>query len=954
MTQEMRYLPESILNGGNTLFLHDLLKAYRSDPAQIDASWRAFFDQYAGGTQLDDMLSEIPVFPERQKATSKQTKTSEGASDDTLKSLRALMLIRAYRVRGHLAADLDPLHLTKPTYHAELDPTRYGFTTEDLDTEVFLDHVLGLQSASVSTILEKLKRIYFSTVGFEFMHIQDAAQKTWLQERIEAGFEATSNHDKKEVLIQLMRADAFERFLHVKYPGAKRFGVEGGESVLVALEAMLQRQVDLYHAEELVFGMAHRGRLCVLSNFLDQPMRYLFAQFKGADIYHNGEENASGDVKYHQGYSSDRHINDRRIHLSLQANPSHLEAVDPVTLGKVRSKQRLRKDTERSKIIGLLLHGDAAFAGQGLVAETLELSALEGYQTGGTLHIIINNQIGFTTAPPMSRSSPYSSDLAKVIQAPIFHVNGDDPDAVVAVTKLAVDFQQTFKHDVVIDLVCYRRYGHNEIDEPMFTQPIMYKTITNHPPVATLYQQKLQQLGILSDTESKTMTDIIQQVLNEEFEASEHLVNSESERIEPDWLKGAWTGIRSFHRTNPDERDIGTGIDVKTLLPLIEKSLAIPEGFSLNTKLKRLIDQRLKMIHGEQPLDWGMGEIMAFSSLLCEGTHVRLSGQDSGRGTFSHRHSVWVDQENERYHIPLNHLSSTQNYFDVVDSPLAEASVLGFEYGYSSADPNSLVIWEAQFGDFANGAQVMIDQFISSSEAKWHRLSGLVMLLPHGYEGQGPEHSSARPERYLQMCAHNNWRVMNCTTPANLFHALRGQICNPFRKPLILMTPKSLLRHKEAVSPLADFAEGTSLKKVIEDTPEMMKKVRRFVFCTGKVYFDLLEKRNELGIQNVALIRVEQLYPFPYDEIEAAIKKNTRAEIVWCQEEPLNMGAWTFIDRRFEKVLQTVKAHHQRPYYAGREEASVPASGHPKRHARELEQFIQDALVNPVKVTHWL
>ncbi len=954
MTQEMRYLPESILNGGNTLFLHDLLKVYRSDPTQIDVSWRAFFDQYAGGTQLDDMLSEIPVFPERQKVASKQTKLPEGASDDTLKSLRALMLIRAYRVRGHLAADLDPLHLTKPTYHAELDPTRYGFTTEDLDTEVFLDHVLGLQSASVSTILEKLKRIYCGTVGFEFMHIQDAAQKNWLQERIESGFEATSNHDKKEVLIQLLRADAFERFLHVKYPGAKRFGVEGGESVLVALEAMLQRQVDLYHAEELIFGMAHRGRLCVLSNFLDQPMRYLFAQFKGVDIYHHGEENASGDVKYHQGYSSDRYVNDRRIHLSLQANPSHLEAVDPVTLGKVRSKQRLRKDADRSKVIGLLLHGDAAFAGQGLVAETLELSALEGYQTGGTLHIIINNQIGFTTAPPMSRSSPYSSDLAKVIQAPIFHVNGDDPDAVVAVTKLAVDFQQTFKHDVVIDLVCYRRYGHNEIDEPMFTQPIMYKTITSHPPVATLYQQKLQQLGILSDTESKVMTEIIQQVLNEEFEASERLVNNESERVEPDWLKGAWTGIRSFHRTNPDERDVGTGIDVKTLLPLIEKSLAVPEGFSLNTKLKRLIDQRLKMIHGEQPLDWGMGEIMAFSSLLCEGAHVRLSGQDSGRGTFSHRHSVWVDQENEQCHIPLNHLSSTQSYFDVVDSPLAEASVLGFEYGYSSADPNSLVIWEAQFGDFANGAQVMIDQFISSSEAKWHRLSGLVMLLPHGYEGQGAEHSSARLERYLQMCAHNNWRVMNCTTPANLFHALRGQICNPFRKPLILMTPKSLLRHKEAVSPLADFSEGTSLKKVIEDTPEMMKKVRRFVFCTGKVYFDLLEKRNELGLQNVALIRVEQLYPFPYDELEVALKKNVRAEVLWCQEEPLNMGAWTFMDRRFEKVLQTVKAHHQRPYYAGREEASVPASGHPKRHARELEQFIQDALVNPVKVAHWL
>ncbi|MES2607781.1 MAG: 2-oxoglutarate dehydrogenase E1 component [Pseudomonadota bacterium] len=949
MTQTTRYSSESILSGTNTLFLKDLLNAYRLNSEDVDPSWRMFFDQFG-----DDIETELITFPESRQRNVKKNQ-AQAAPTDTLLSLRALMMIRAFRVCGHLGANLDPLNIEKPKYYPELDPSRYGFDESDMDIEVQLDNVLGLESSTIRVILGKLEQIYCGNIGFEFMHIQNAQQKAWLQMRIEGGLEKASNHDKKETLIQLMRAESFERFLHVKYPGAKRFGIEGGESVLAALETLLTRLVTMHSAEELVFGMSHRGRLCVLTNFMDQPMRYVFAQFKGADLTNSVNDYSSGDVKYHQGYSSDRTVDGKRVHLSLSANPSHLEAVDPVTLGKVRSKQYMSGDVERHKTVGLLMHGDAAFAGQGLVAETLELSALEGYETGGTIHIIINNQIGFTTSPPMSRSSPYSSDLAKIIQAPIFHINGDDPDAVVAITKLAVDFQQTFKRDVVIDLVCYRRHGHNEGDEPMFTQPLMYKAIAEHPSVATQYQQKLLHAGILSEAESKTMTEAIQQVLNEEFVLGIKLAeDAGEERVEPDWLKGKWTGIRSFHQTNPTERNISTGVNVAKLIPLIQKSMALPVGFSMNTKLKRLVDQRLSMLETESPLDWGMGEIMAFASLLDEGHHVRLSGQDSRRGTFSHRHAFWIDQVTEQSHIHLNHLRKGQGYFEAVDSPLAEASVLGFEYGYSLAAPNSLVMWEAQFGDFANGAQVMVDQFIATSEAKWHRLSGLVMLLPHGFEGQGPEHSSARPERYLQMCAHNNWRVMNCTTPANLFHALRGQIVHSFRKPLVIMTPKSLLRHKNATSALDEFDEGTYLQKVIEDTPENMKRARRFVFCTGKVYYDLLEKRKELDIQDVALIRIEQLYPFPYLEIETVSRKNLNVEIVWCQEEPMNMGAWTFIDRRLEKALYATKAHHHRPHYAGRGEAAVPAAGHMKRHLDEQEKLMLDALVNPVKTVHWV
>lgn len=948
MTQTARYSPESILSGINTLFLKDLLNAYRLNPDDVDASWRIFFDQFG-----DDIEAELITFPQRRAKNAKENQVNE-PSVDTLMSLRALMMIRAYRVRGHLAAKLDPLAIEKPVDHPELDPARYGFDETNMDIPVFLDNVMGIESSTIREIVEKLKPIYCESIGFEFMHIQDAEQKSWLQMRIESGLESASNHDKKETLIQLMRAESFERFLHVKYPGAKRFGIEGGESVLASLETLLDRLVKMHSVEELVFGMSHRGRLCVLTNFMDQPMRYVFAQFKGADIYQHTNNYSSGDVKYHQGYSSDRAIGDRSVHLSLSANPSHLEAVDPVTLGKIRSKQFQKNDVDQSKIVGLLIHGDAAFAGQGLVAETLELSCLDGYETGGTIHIIVNNQIGFTTSPPMSRSSPYSSDLAKVIQAPIFHVNGDDPDAVVAVTKLAVDFQQTFKRDVVIDLVCYRRHGHNEGDEPMFTQPIMYKAIENHSSVATLYQQKLLSAGILSDAELKTMRDAIAQVLNEEFVLADRLAAEKSEdRIAPDWLQGKWKGIRSVNNISPEDLNVLTSINVAKLIPTLQKSFVIPSGFSIHPKLKRLTEQRLAMLEGEAPLDWGMGEIMTFASLVDEGFHVRLSGQDSRRGTFSHRHAVWIDQENGQEYVPLNHLKKNQGLFEVIDSPLAEASVLGFEYGYSLAAPNSLVMWEAQFGDFVNGAQVMIDQFIATSEAKWHRLSGLVMLLPHGFEGQGPEHSSARPERFLQMCSHNNWRIMNCTTPANLFHALRGQIVHSFRKPLVIFTPKSLLRHKGATSPLIDFDEGSSFQKIIEDTPENMKRARRFVFCTGKVYYDLLEKRKALDIQDVALIRIEQLYPFPYREIETISRKNLNVEIVWCQEEPMNMGAWTFVDRRLEKALYATKAHHHRPHYAGRAEAAVPAAGYMKRHLEEQEKLLIDALVNPVKVVHW-
>ncbi len=897
---------DDLLHGDNAAFLSDLYNQYTRDPETVDPKWQRVFR---------DM----------------EPLSSGGATDEKsiTDSIRALMLIRAYRVRGHLSANLDPLGIEKREKHSELDPVDYGFGPEDYKRPIYIDNVLGFKKVSLETILERLRKTYCGKVGVEFMHIQDPSQKSWIQKHIENSIKPKI--DPRKILSELTRAEFFEKFLNTKFPGAKRFGLEGGESLIPGIEQVL----DVYQSQgvqEVCFGLAHRGRLCVLANIMHQPIRHILALFQGQSL--NPENyKGSGDVKYHLGYSSDRTFNGKQLHLSLNANPSHLEAVNPVVLGKIRSKQDQKNDLERKKVAGILLHGDAAFAGQGLVAESLSLCGLDGYETGGTLHIIINNQIGFTTSPPHSRSSPYSSDVAKGIQAPIFHVNADSPEDVVWVSHLAAEFVRTFGVDAVIDMVCYRRYGHNEMDEPAFTQPIMYKAISKHPTTRTLYAEYVQQLNYLSADDVTAIEKEVQNQLNSEFEAASRLDEDEKKL---DWLEGAWSKIKG------KKPKAETGVPEELLKKLGSALCTIPEGFNVNTKLKRQLDQRLQLLMNDGPLDWAAGESLAFGTLLSEGKMVRLSGQDSCRGTFSHRHAVIIDQENENRYIPLNNLGVEQAKFEVLDSPLAEASVLGFDYGYSSANPEALVLWEAQFGDFANGAQVIIDQFISSAEKKWLRLSGLVMLLPHGMEGQGPEHSSARLERYLQLCAEDNMQVINCTTPANFFHVLRRQLHSEWRKPLIVMTPKSLLRHKAAVSPLKDMATGTYFKTVIGDY--VVQKPSRIVLCSGKIYYELLEQREKKQANDVAILRLEQYYPFPEKSLIDELKSYTDVPLVWCQEEPQNMGAWNFVDRRIEKVLKSLGNKHARPYYAGRAEAASPATGIAGRHEKEQATIVEAAL----------
>lgn len=954
-TGNSRNNPSSLLDPANASFVSDLLKAYKEDPSQFDQKWHAYLDGLMNDSLgiADTTYADKPLvtFKKRERTTytivhNKPTGLSHNTTDNqTLESLRALMMIRAFRVRGHLATMLDPLNIEKPKSHPELDPARYGFDHKNLNNTVILDGVLGFNQTTIQNVLDKLRVIYCQNIGFEFMHIQDAAQKSWLQERIESGLLKPTKEERIDALFEVMQADAFERFLHIKFPGAKRFGLEGGESTMVALNTILTQQALTYGVKELVIGMAHRGRLCTLSHFVKQPLAPLMAQFKGLSIYKDIPEAFFGDVKYHQGATCTRTVKDKQIEVTLLPNPSHLEAVNPVVIGYVRNRQHHLKDQNASLVSGILIHGDAAFAGQGLVAETLELSALDGYETGGTLHIIINNQIGFTTSPPMSRSSPYASDLAKVIQAPVFHINGDDVDAVVSITKLAVDFKQRFKTDVILDIVCYRKNGHNEGDEPMFTQPLMYKAIGQQMSVALGYKDKLIQEKVITEQESDTMKASLMDILNAAFDQSDSFKDPYHQIS----LEGKITPYDPSHEPM-------TGVCLKDLIPLIDKAHLAPSNFSVNLKLQRLLDQRRHMLSDDVPFDWGMGEVFAYASLLVEKAHVRLSGQDSGRGTFSHRHAVWTDQMNQEKYCPLNHLTTDQGKFDVIDSPLAEASVLGFEFGYSLGADQTLVMWEGQFGDFANGAQVIIDQFISSSETKWLQTSHLVMLLPHGFEGQGPEHSSARLERYLQLCAHHNWRVVNCTTPANVFHVLRRQVKSSVRKPLIMMTPKSLLRHKSAVSSLKDIDHHTYFQPVLPDPNELFAIAKRHVFCTGKVYYDLIDKREKLGLitENnfVAIHRIEQLYPFPLDMIEGILKETDDAEVIWCQEEPVNMGAFTFIKHRIESVLENLGA---KPivYYAGRSEGASPATGYASRHQFEQESLLIDALVNPPQKMVW-
>ena len=968
----------SFMQGQNAEYLEQLYARYANDPASVDEAWQAFFSslgddgtdvkkEAAGAswdradwppTPNDDLTAALDGMwpaPAEAKDAGKKIKEKAAAkgvevSDDAVKravldSIRALMIIRAYRIRGHLIADIDPLGMRDKTPHPELDPKSYGFTDADMDRPIFIDNVLGLQIATMRQIMDIVKRTYCGTFALQYMHISDPEQSAWLKERIEGyGKEITFTREgRRAILNKLVEAEGFEKFLHVKYMGTKRFGLDGGEALIPAMEQIIKRGGNL-GAKEVVVGMPHRGRLSVLANVMSKPYRAIFNEFQGGS-FKPEDVDGSGDVKYHLGASSDREFDGNSVHLSLTANPSHLEAVNPVVLGKARAKQAQLNDPERTAVIPILLHGDAAFAGQGVVAECFGLSGLVGHRTGGTIHIVVNNQIGFTTAPHFSRSSPYPTDNALVVEAPIFHVNGDDPEAVVHAAKVATEFRQKFHKDVVIDIFCYRRFGHNEGDEPMFTNPIMYKNIKGHKTTLSLYTDRLVKDGLIPEGEIEDMKAAFQAHLNEEFEAGKEYKPNKA-----DWLDGKWSGLDR----EKDEYQRGeTAIAPETMQDIGKSLTSAPAGYPLHRTVERLLDAKSKMFETGEGFDWATGEALAFGSLLTEGYPVRLAGQDSTRGTFSQRHSALINQETEERYYPLNNIREGQARYEVIDSMLSEYAVLGFEYGYSLAEPNALVMWEAQFGDFANGAQIMFDQFISSGESKWLRMSGLVMLLPHGYEGQGPEHSSARLERFLQMCGQDNWIVANCSTPANYFHILRRQLHRDFRKPLVLMTPKSLLRHKLAVSKAEDFTTGSSFHRVLWDDAQYGNsdtklaaddKIKRVVMCSGKVYYDLLEERDARGIDDVYLLRIEQFYPFPAISLVKELERFKGAEMVWCQEEPKNQGAWTFIEPNIEWVLGRIDAKHKRPVYAGRAASASPATGLAAQHKAQQAALVDDAL----------
>ena len=975
----------SFLQGANGAYIDELYAQYEKDPASVDSEWQEFFkslndapadvQKNADGPSWektnwplaprDDLTSALDgnwAQVEKvvgAKITAKelakaQAKGIEFAPADvqqaTRNSIRALMLIRAYRMRGHFHAKLDPLGLEPPRDHEELDPRSYGFTEADLDRKIFLDHVLGLDYATLREIVAICERTYCQTLGVEFMHISNGAQKSWIQERIEGPDKEISftREGRRAILMKLVEAEGFEKFCDLKFTGTKRFGLDGGESLIPALEQIIKRGGNL-GVKEIVVGMPHRGRLNVLTQVMGKPHRALFHEFKGGSANPDAIE-GSGDVKYHLGASSDREFDNNKIHLSLTANPSHLEIVDPVVLGKVRAKQDQHGDPpdQRISVLPLLMHGDAAFAGQGVVAECFGLSDLKGYRTGGSLHFIVNNQIGFTTYPRYSRSSPYPSDVAKMIDAPIFHVNGDDPEAVVFAAKVAIEFRQKFHKPVVIDMFCYRRHGHNEGDEPAFTQPLMYKKIAGHPTTLEIYSRRLIAEGVMTEGEIEKAKADWRARLDAELEAGTGYKPNKA-----DWLDGQWAGFKSADLEEDPRRGI-TGVDIAELKEIGRKITSVPAGFRLHRTVLRFLENRAKAIENNAGIDWATGEALAFCTLLQEGHHVRLSGQDSERGTFSQRHSVLFDQEDESRYTPFNHLGRDQGHYEVINSLLSEEAVLGFEYGYSLAEPKALTIWEAQFGDFANGAQVLFDQFISSGERKWLRMSGLVCMLPHGYEGQGPEHSSARLERFLQMCAEDNMQVVYATTPANIFHALRRQLKREIRKPLILMTPKSLLRNKRAVSRLDEMGADTTFHRILYDDAAMLPdepiklvpdgKIRRVVLCSGKVYYDLYDEREKRGVDDVYLMRVEQLYPVPLKALVQELGRFKGAEIVWCQEEPRNMGAWHFIEPYLEWVLNQINAPNKRPRYAGRAASAATATGLMSKHLAQLKALLDEAL----------
>ncbi len=980
------------LNGANAPYLLEIYEQYLAGEIQLDESWQAFFKNMGDtpdalrrdrqGASWSPRQTEVLGVPDRGPGThgdgvhrrglngelASGTDLGGGAAvawnqadagsgpgrvlanrDAILASMRAQMLIRSFRIRGHLQAQLDPLGLTERPALSELDYQSYGFSQADLSKTIFLNYALGLEAATLGEVLDICRRTYCSTIGAEYMHIINPTEKNWIQERLEKiareGQAYFTKARRLSTFTHLTQSEQFERYLDRKYPGAKRFGLDGGESAVPLMDQILRRGSEL-GLEEAVLGMAHRGRLNVLANVMRKPLSAIFAEFKG--IQTEAEHPGSGDVKYHLGLSTDRTVGGRLVHLSLTANPSHLEAVNTVVLGKVRAKQRQRADTERNKVMAILLHGDAAFAGQGVVAETLVTSQLKGYRIGGTIHVVINNQIGFTTSPAASRSSPHCSEVAKMVEAPIFHVNGDDPEACVQVARLAVEYRYRFRKDVVIDLWCYRRHGHNESDEPKFTQPLMYNRIEKHPTTCQIYAKKLtEDHGVRSEEIQKIQADF-HQSLEADFEAAETY-----RRNERDSFLGKWAGLRVAD-SEGDRRGL-TCISAQMLEEIGRTIVQVPGNFKINSKLARLLAQKRQMFETGQGFDWATAEALAFGALLCESIGVRLSGEDCCRGTFSHRHAVLVDQETEETYTPLHHIRVGQAPFEVIDSPLSEFGVLGYEYGYSLAEPHCLVLWEAQFGDFANGAQVIIDQFITSGESKWQRYSGLVMLLPHGYEGQGPEHSSSRLERYLQMCGQDNIQICNLTTPANYFHALRRQQGREFRKPLVVFAPKSLLRHRRCVSEAVDFLDGSSFHRVLCDGREYQEgallpdaEIKRVVLCSGKIYFDLLEEAEKQKRNDVYLLRLEQLYPFPAKTLSAMLRRFQKAEMIWCQEEPENMGGWHFVDRRLESALIQAKARSfKRPRYVGRAEAASPATGFVRVHREEQARIVQEALTTP-------
>ena len=940
---------DSFLNSANAPYVAELFFKFKENPNSIDKSWSNFFKTFH-----EDDLAILSDFggPEWKKRTSNvidnvsfdKVIRSIGNIDEnnfknsTIDSIRALRLIRAFRINGHLIANLDPLDLHIKNYHPELDYRSYGFTDKDLDKEIFIDGSLGLEKTSLKNIIQIVKDTYSSSIGIEFLHIQSPEQKQWIQERIEEVHNKTNftNQGKKAIFKRLAESELFEQYLDKKFLGTKRYGVEGGESMIPGIEQIV-KQSCLADVENIFFGTAHRGRLTLLATVLGMPYRGILSKFQG-NLNDPNEVLGSGDVKYHLGVSSDREFNGKKIHLSLTPNPSHLEAVDPVLVGKVRAKQTLLKDKLNNKVFGILIHGDAAMAGQGIVAETFAMSQLRGFRTGGTVHFVINNQIGFTTTPHYGRSAPYCTEIAKMVQAPIFHVNGDDPEAVVHVCRLAAEYRNLFKEDVVVDMFCYRRSGHNEADEPSFTQPLMYKAIDNHSTTLKIYEKKLIEENIISEEESKKIQTDFRKFLDEEFESAKFYKPNKA-----DWLDGTWKG---FKTASLDARKGKTSVNEKNLIKIGKLIHHIPDDFNAHKKIRKIYQERTQSIIDGKNIDWATAESLAFATLLKEGYGVRLSGQDVGRGTFSQRHGVLYDQENENRFVPLRHFTKEQGLYEIVDSFLSEFGVLGFEYGYSQADPKTLVLWEAQFGDFANGAQIIIDQFITTGERKWLRMSGLTILLPHGHEGQGPEHSSSRIERFLTMCAEDNIQVANCTSPANYFHILRRQLLRDFRKPLILMTPKSTLRHKKNTSSIDEFINGSTFHRVLSDPIQEgeQKNIKRLILCSGKIYFELQDYIEKLKKTGIHIVRIEQLYPFPYETLTESIKNFNNCEMIWCQEEPKNMGAWVFVKNRIENVLKTINAKQLDLHFIGRRAAASPATGVFDRHLSNQQNILRLAI----------